>query len=403
MTLCTYCVRTLKVPGRTVLTDSNTYANARSLPPVQSSETSPRPHVRHNKCHEASWRDSSSLLGFKKRNHGTPLPPDDQPSSATTSQRTSTAEAPTPLISRKGEKVARDAGDAEMKAGPTELEEASDIRVKKGRLQRHVSWGEDQLHLFPAPPEGESAGSGQFAPPNWRAAGTPFLLSKPDGADGDAGDCTAWLTRSSANRSKRSTRFSKRSTSSSKRSTKNPFAVTTDIDGGGQGAGDDGKGENPSRSSSSLDSCPPQSSTTNNPFAEEETVRGRGSGKASPQRSTNPFVETSACDVDGSSSSSSSSRAQFETGSSLVFPVLPRKEGWDGWSTPSPESRPTRSVGGGEDKPTQTGECGGEGEEPPPTSKSGFFAWSRPKMAGGAMAVIGVAATVGVLVLRRRR
>ena len=148
---------------------------------------------------------------------------------------------------------------------------------------------------------------------------------------------------------------------------------------------------------------------------------GRNSSVSSTSSSTNSINSTSSASSITNTSSSNSSSNNNRNNSSTplwasgipIFPVRPKKSGWDGWSRPPPESGSTRrSSAARKAKATRTpptGGCGGEGEGkgegegPPRTSKSGFFPRSLPKMAGGAMAVIGVAATVGVMFLRRRR
>ena len=94
---------------------------------------------------------------------------------------------------------------------------------------------------------------------------------------------------------------------------------------------------------------------------------------------------------------------------SLRFPFLSRAGEHDGWSPESPTSGPAETSAE-KSGPTLTGEGDGDAESemlPPRTSKSPSSSSSRfftnlPKVAG-AVAVLGIAATVGVMVLRRRR
>eukprot|EP00904_Undaria_pinnatifida_P013008 jgi/Undpi1/8838/HiC_scaffold_25.g11300.m1 len=182
-------------------------------------------------------------------------------------------------------------------------------------------------------------------------------------------------------------------------------------------------------------------SSSSNPFSEnfkggDDTSSSNTRAARSASSPSNPFSKNFKGGDDSSSSALTTSPVT-PTGGSLIFPVGPRKSGYDGWSSTPPKpgandsEKNTKSVPAGEGTfPVPRGKYGdnrvsssrestpswcveepvrkskgeweveGEGEELPRESLSSYFS-NMPRLAG-VVAVVGVVATVGLVALRRR-
>ena len=310
-------------------------------------------------------------------------------------------------------------GAEERRRGGTPA--AGDIRVRWCRHDKRVSWAEHVLVWKFSRSEREEAGGDQ----TWvtresdrlgrRRKTRTVVAGKQLGEEEEEGSSIGW---SSSSLSPKEGDGGDTSSTQSCTSLESIGSSSWALDKEHTGSPPLNPGRSPFLASSTLDVKHKESSTKRpvNPF--ETLDANDNNSERSIFRPLNPFSSTHGDDSgepstiimpDSSASSASSSIPNsgqkisidsFSPGS-LLFPVPSRTNGYDCWSFPSP---PPEQGSGPLQKdaprPTPTGE-NGEGEEPPSPSKPGFFA-SYLRVAG-AMAVVGVAAAVGVGALRRRR
>lgn len=353
----------------------------------------------HRKCHEAGWRDFFSLFGGTRRNRPPPGQPLATPSPITNSAggaastphsvdtqlagdemetinpehggpklegwEGADAKVPEecvglPLEALFSQSVAsprvggwvggvaaaaEDEPSTEPETGgatpPVAMPGIPARRCRGRRRQRTVSWGERTVDMF--------------------------AYSEREEAGGDL----EWIKESA-----RSSRRKGESVSPRKPDQEQPIMATT------------------------ASPLPPKS-TPGNPLLASDDGDSSSSGDPSSTQGT----PASASKPHGAEDNSIGS-APVET-SSPISPFPSRTGECDGWSSEAPKSG--QAVASAEKSgPTLTGEGDGESESeelPPRTSSkspSSRFFPSLPKVAG-AVAVIGIAATVGVMVLRRRR
>lgn len=348
----------------------------------------------HRKCHEAEWRDCFfSLFGGTRRNRPPPGQPSATPSPSTNSAG-GAASTPhsvdTQLAGDEMEKLFPEHGGPKLEgwegAGAMAPEECVGLPLEAlfSQSVASSSVGEWEAGVAASAKDERSTepDTGGATPPvamsdtparrcrrrrqrtvSWGGRTVDmFSYSEREEAGGDL----EWIKESA-----RSSRRKDESVSPKKPDEEQPTKTTT---------------------ASPL----PRKSSPGNPLSASDDVDRNSSGDPSSTQGT----PASASKPDGDEDHSI---GNAPTGS-LLFPFPPTTDECDGWSSEAPKSGQA-VVSAGKSGPTVTGEGDGEGESeerPPRASTSSRYFPSLPKVAG-AVAVIGIATTVGVMVLRRRR